>query len=67
MAFYTCKVSYDNGTSESGRAMVEKIEYLVEGLSTMEVETKMATFMKDAARDYEITGITKSRVAEVIN
>lgn len=67
MAFYSCKVSYDNGVSESGRQQVEKQEYLVEALSTMEVETKMATFLKDAARDYEITGITKSRVVEIIN
>ena len=66
MAFYTCKVSYDDGVSESGRARVEKIEYLVEALSTMEVETKMATFLKDSARDHEITGIAKSRVAEIV-
>lgn len=67
MSFYTCKVSFDDGVSETGRARVEKVEYLVEALSTMEVETKMATFLKDSARDHEITGITKSKIAEIIN
>ncbi len=67
MAYYTCKVTYNDGVSESGGERTQKVQYLVEGLSTAEVEIKMAKFLKDSARDSEITAITKSGIAEIVN
>lgn len=66
MSFYICKVTFDDGVSESGASKTQKVQYLVEALSTSEVEIKMATFLKDTARDSEVTAITKSQIAEIV-
>jgi len=66
MSFYICKVTFDDGVSESGRPRTEKVQYIVEALSTVEAETKMATFLKDSARDHELTAVSKSGIAEFV-
>lgn len=66
MSFYTCKVNFDDGVSESGRARTEKVEFLVEALSVTEAETKLAAHLKDSQRDFESISVSKSRVSEVV-
>lgn len=66
MNYYICKVTYDDGISQSGKVKSEKLDYLVEDLTVEAAEKKMQLFLKDSARDYEITSVTKSKIAEIV-
>jgi cytochrome c-type biogenesis protein CcmH/NrfF len=66
--YYVAKVTLTEtvDTNSGTKEKKSRYQYLVEALSVTEAEAKMAEDMKGTVTDWEITGVAKSQIVDVI-
>jgi hypothetical protein len=68
MGYYTAKVNFQSvETKRNGDPVMIKSEFLVAAESVLEVETKVAEFLKGTTGFFETIQISKSKVEAVID
>lgn len=67
MGYYVAKVNFETGElKRNGDPVVKKVEFLVEAESVLEVETKVASHLKDTVGFFETFQVSKSKIDSVI-
>jgi|TARA_B110000908_G_C10223193_1_gene436474 hypothetical protein len=66
--YYVAKVTLTEtvDTNSGTKEKKSRYQYLVEALSVTEAEAKMAEDMKGTVTDWEVTGVAKSQIVDVI-
>tara|TARA_R110001592_G_scaffold144611_1_gene367862 strand:+ start:214 stop:420 length:207 start_codon:yes stop_codon:yes gene_type:complete len=67
--YYVAKVTLTETVDTKNGGTTEKksrYQYLVEALSVTEAEAKMVEDMKGTVSDWEVTGVAKSQIVDVI-
>lgn len=69
MAYYTVKVDFATGETNprTGVDIVTKGIFLVPGEHVLEVESKLAEYLRDSVSSYETTQITKTKIEAVLD
>ena len=66
--YYVAKVTLTEtvDTNSGTKEKKSRYQYLVEALSVTEAEAKMVEDMKGTVTDWEVTGVAKSQIVDVI-
>ena len=68
MSYYLVKTSFETGeVTKKGETIQKTAEFLVSGESVLEVEKKIAGYLRGSIGGYETTRISKTKIEAVVH
>lgn len=64
--YFLVKVEFESINESNGKSKKIKSQYLVDAMTCTEAEARTHKFLKDTILDYEIVGVSKSPIEDVI-